>query len=209
MADPVFDIITIPEELKNVTLPSPSEIEYWKLAKHRTFFINYEIDEDYRLMDLAQTIIRMNIEEAKIPEKDLKPIVLHIFSYGGSLDQATAFCDIIEASRIPIVTVCIGVAMSAGFLIFLAGKRRYALKQSIFLAHQGSAEFSGSASEIEESQKNYKKQLDKMQEYILSHTKIDSKIFARNKKKDWYISGEKEIESYGIAKIITSLSEIK
>jgi len=199
----------LPEELKNVTLPDSKEVEYWKLAKCRTFFIDYEIEDDYSLIELSKTIIRMNLEEMEIPEEELKPIILNIFSYGGCLDQATAFCDIIEASRIPIITVCMGVAMSAGFLIFLAGKRRYALKQSVFLAHQGSAEFSGSASEIEESQKNYKKQLDKMQEYILSHTKIDQKTFARNKKKDWYISGKEEIEAFGIAKIITSLSEIK
>lgn len=201
--------ITLPIPQNDKALPTPEEVEYWLLAKNRTFFIDYSIDEDYCLIELAKTIIRLNAEERDIPEEELKPIVLNIFSYGGSLDQATAFCDIVEASRIPIITVCIGVAMSAGFLIFLAGKRRYALKQSVFLAHQGSAEFSGSASEIEESQKNYKKQLDKMQEYILSHTSIDQKTFSRNKKKDWYISGKEEIESFGIAKIITSLSEIK
>jgi len=194
--------------IKNMTLPSPEEYEYWKLAKSRVFFIDYEIDEDYRLIELSKTIIRMNVEEMSIPKEKLTPIVLNVYSYGGDLSQATAFCDVVEASRIPIITVCIGTAMSAGFLIFLAGKRRYALKQSVFLAHQGSAEFSGSASEIEESQKNYKKALDKMQEYILSHTAIDLKTFNRNKKKDWYISGQNEIESYGIAKIINSFEEV-
>lgn len=209
MADTVYDIM-IPENVKDATtLPSPEEMEFWRLAQNRVFFIDYEIEEDYRLMELAKTIIRMNIEEKDIPEKELKPITLYVFSYGGDLDLSTAFCDIVEMSRIPIITVCAGVAMSAGFLIFLSGKRRYATKQSVFLAHQGSAAFSGSAAEIEESQKNYKRMLDKMEEYILSHTKIDQKLFSRNKKKDWYISGQSDIESLGIAKVINSFEEIK
>lgn len=43
--------------------------------------------------------------------------------------------------------------MSAGFLIFLAGKRRYAFEHCQMLVHQGSAAFQGSAAEIEEAQK--------------------------------------------------------
>lgn len=208
MADTLFDIEML-KTLKDITLPDPAEIEYWKLAENRTFFIDYEIEDDYRLMELGKTIIRMNIEEKDIPINELKPITLFVFSYGGNLDLSIAFCDIVEMSRIPIITVCTGVAMSAGFLIFLSGHKRYAMKQSVFLAHQGWAEFSGTAAEIEASQKNYKETLDKMRDYILSHTSIDKKSFDRNKNKDWYISGKDKIESYGIAKIITTFEEIK
>lgn len=206
--DNIFEI-EMPDFMKdNTHYPTPEEVEYWRLAKNRVFFIDYEIEDDYRLIELSKIIIRMNIEEMNTPEDELKPIYLYVMSYGGSLDQATAFCDIVEMSRIPIVTVCVGVAMSAGFLIFLAGKRRYALKQSVFLAHEGHAEFSGSASEIEQCQKNYRKTLDKMRTYILSHTTIDRKTFDRNRSKDWYITGKDEIESFGIAKIIESFDEI-
>ena len=196
------------EEGKISQLPDPNEVTYWQLRKNRIFFIDYEIDEDYRCIELSKIIVQMNFEEMNIPEEDLQPIVLFLHSYGGDLDQAQALCDIIEASRIPIVTVCSGVAMSAGFLIFLAGKRRYAFKQSQFLAHSGSASFQGTAEQIEEGQKNYKKQLDQMKRYILSHTDIDEKLFNKNRTKDWYISFE-EVEKYGIAKVVSSFDEIK
>ena len=81
MADNIFDII-IPEEIKNCNLPSPEELEYWKLAKNRVFFIDYEIDEDYRLVELSKTIIRMNFEERDVPEEQLKPIYVFVMSYG-------------------------------------------------------------------------------------------------------------------------------
>ena len=193
---------------KGSQLPDPNEVTYWQLRKNRTFFIDWEIDDDYKCIELAKIIVQMNFSEMNIPEDELKPIILFLHSYGGDLDQAQALCDIIEASRIPVLTVCSGVAMSAGFLIFLAGKRRYAFKQSQFLAHSGSASFQGTAEQIEEGQKNYKKQLEQMKRYILSHTNIDEKLFNKNRTKDWYISFD-EIEKYGIAKVIDSITEIK
>lgn len=188
-------------------LPDPIQVNYWKLRKDRIFSIDYELEDDYKCIELAKLIYQMNVEEQDVPVDELKPITLLIFSYGGDLSQATALCDVIEASRIPVITVCMGVAMSAGLLIFLAGKRRYALKQSNLLVHTGSAAFEGTSQQIEEAQKNYKKTLDKMKDYIVSHTKIDEKLFNRNKSKDWYIEG-KEIESLGIATVINSFSEI-
>lgn len=193
---------------KDFQLVDPSEYDYWLNRKQRCFYIDFEVEDDYRCVELMKTIIQMNIAEKDIPEDSLQPIKIFLFSYGGDLSQATALCDVIEASRIPIITICMGVAMSAGFLIFLAGKRRYALKQSTLLVHQGSAAFSGSASEIEEAQKNYKKTLDKMKNYIMSHTDIDEKLFKKNQTKDWYIEGD-DISKLNIAKVITSLDEIE
>lgn len=200
--------VLIPVGLKDVNLPSPEEVTYWQMRINRVFAIDYELEDDYRCIELAKIIYQMNVEEKDIPEDQLQKITLLIFSYGGSLDQAQALCDIIEASRIPIITVCMGVAMSAGFLIFLAGKSRYAMPQACFLAHQGGASFSGNASEIEAAQNSYKKQLDQMRSYILSHTTIDRKTFDRNRKNDWYITGKEDIESLGIAKVIKSFDEI-
>lgn len=193
---------------KDFQLVDPIEYDYWLNRKQRCFYIDFEVEDDYRCVELMKTIIQMNIAEKDIPEDSLQPIKIFLFSYGGDLSQATALCDVIEASRIPIITICMGVAMSAGFLIFLAGKRRYALKQSTLLVHQGSAAFSGSASEIEEAQKNYKKTLDKMKNYIMSHTDIDEKLFKKNQTKDWYIEGD-DISKLNIAKVITSLDEIE
>ena len=197
----------IPSEMKDITLPDPSEVTYWKLYKNRVFAIDYELEDDYRCIELAKIIYQMNVEEKDIPEDQLKSITLLIFSYGGSIDQAQALCDVIEASRIPIITVCMGVAMSAGFLIFLAGKRRYAFKQGSFMIHQGEAVLSGSADMIQQAQDNYKKTLDQMKEYILSHTSIDSKLFKKNKLKDWYLSAQ-EASELGVCEVITSFNEI-
>lgn len=198
----------IPQELKEISLPSPEELSYWNLRKNRIFTIDYEIDEAYSLIELSKVIIHMNFEEKDIPEKDLKPIYLFIHSYGGEIDQANYFCDLIEASRIPIITVAMGAAMSSGFLIFLAGKRRYAFKHSQLLVHSGSAGFQGTAEQIEEAQKNYKKQLEGMKQYILERTCIDEKTFNKNRTKDWYLTSEELVKYNIVTKLIEKFEDI-
>lgn len=199
--------IAVPMPIDNPSpLPSPSEVLYWELKEKRAYWIDYEIDEDYLLLILAKELIRLNLEEANIAEPE--PITLFIHSYGGDLDQSQFFCDLVETSHIPVITVAAGVAMSAGLLIFLSGKKRYAFKHSQLLIHQGSTAFSGTAEEIKSAQESYERKLDKMERYILSHTSIDKKLFDKKKLKDWYVSGE-ELLSLGIAdKIIENFKDI-
>ena len=196
------------ESIKDQTWPCPEEVTYWESRQNRTFYIDYEIDDTYELIELSKIIIQMNITERDIDEKDLKPIYLWIFSYGGDLDQAYSFIDLCMSSRIPIVTINMGVAMSAGLLILLAGHKRYGFKHSQALVHSGSAGFSGTAEQIEEAQKNYKKQLEQMKQYIISRTKISEELFDQNRTKDWYLSDSEQI-SYGVIdKVIESFDDI-
>lgn len=187
---------------------SPEEYTYWKARENRTFYIDYELDDDYMAIELGKIIIQMNMEEKDIPKEELKPIYIWIHSFGGDLAQCDALVDIMIASRIPIVTVAMGAAMSAGFMLLLAGHRRYAFKHSNLMVHSGSAAFSGTSEQIEEAQKNYRKQIEGMKKYILSRTEISEKLFNKNKSKDWYLAG-KDLEKYKIVdKIVTSFDEI-
>ena len=187
---------------------SPEEYTYWKDRQNRTFYIDYEIGDNYSLLELAKVIIQMNIEEKDIDTKDFKPIRLFIHSYGGDLEQTNFFCDMVKSSRIPIITIAMGVAMSAGFLIFISGHKRYAFKHTQMLVHTGEAAFKGTAGQIEEAQRNYKKQIDEMKSYILENTDIDEKTFNKYKNKDWYL-GINDLLKYKIVDdIITDLSII-
>lgn len=194
--------------LKSDDLPAPETYTYWKDRTNRTFYIDYEIDDDYSLLELAKVIIQMNIEEKDVRTEDLKPIRLFIHSYGGCLEQANFFCDLIQASRIPVITIAMGVAMSAGFLIFLSGRKRYAFSHTQMLIHEGSAAFQGTAGQVEDAQKSYKKQIEEMKRYILDKTSIDEKTFNRNKNKDWYLSSEELVKYNIVDEIITDISAI-
>ena len=135
---------------KESDIPSPEEYTYWKLRENRCFTIDYEIDDDYALLELGKVIIQMNIDEKDIPKEELKPIYIFLHTWGGDIYQGSFFADLLIASRIPIVTVAMGVTMSAGFEILIAGHRRYAFKHSQTLVHAGYASMQGTQSEIEE-----------------------------------------------------------
>lgn len=203
--------ILIPEILTNAQSDkyiSPEEFTYWKARENRTFYIDYEIDDAYNLIELGKIIVQMNMEEKDVKKEDLKPIYLWVHSYGGDLEQAFWFTDLVLSSRIPIITVAMGAAMSAGFLIMLSGHKRYAFRHSQLLAHSGSAGFQGTAEQIEEAQKNYKKQINEMKEYILSRTEIPEKVFNKNKTKDWYLTAEELMEYKVVDKLVSSFDEI-
>lgn len=200
--------LPIVENIKSDGFLSPEEYTYWRARESRTFVIDYEIDEEYSLIELSKIIIQMNMDEKDIPKENLKPIYIWIHSFGGDMHQQRFFSDLLIASRIPIITIAMGVTMSAGFLIFLAGHKRYAFPHSKLLVHDGYAGFEGTASEMEEFQRNYKKMISEMKEYVLARTAIDEKTFNRYKNKDWYLSTD-ELVQYGVVdKIIDSIEEI-
>jgi cell division protein ZapA len=62
--------------------------------------------------------------------------------------------------------------------------------------------------QIEEAQKNYKKQLNEMKEYILSRTDIPEKVFNKNKAKDWYLTSNELVEYKVLDKLVDNFSDI-
>lgn len=193
--------------LKDSAYMSPAEYNYWKARNNRTFYIDYEIDETYELMELCKTILQINADDASTPKEELKPIVIYVHSFGGDVYQKNALTDILCASRTPVITVGLGVIMSSGFDIFLAGHRRYAFEHSQFLCHAGYGAMQGSQSELAEANKNNKYRLEMDKQYILSRTAIPETVYKKMRDKDWYFTAD-EVRQYNIATIITSLDEI-
>lgn len=81
--------------MKDSPYPSPEEYTYWKARQNRTFYIDYEIDDCYQLIELSKIIIQMNIEEKDISKEDLKPIYIFIHSFGGDVYQGNFFADLL------------------------------------------------------------------------------------------------------------------
>jgi ATP-dependent Clp protease protease subunit len=71
-----------------------------------------------------------------------------INSDGGSVSDAFALIDVINASTVPIRTVGLGSIASAGLLIFLAGHTRTLTPNTSILSHQFSWGSSGKEHEL-------------------------------------------------------------
>ena len=105
--------------------------------------------------------------------------------------------DILLRSRTPIYTYCTGYAMSAGFLIFLAGEKRSATPHATFVYHQtsdwlGKKKFQDLVEYQEEAEFA---QLE-IEKYVIERTKITKEKLEeiRLHKKDWYIHSDEALD---------------
>lgn len=185
-------------------LPEPSIVNYWRLAENRIFYIDYEIDES--VLEIQKSIISINIADNNIPVEDRIPIKILLNTPGGYLTETYSLIDVMLSSKTPIITVNVGTAYSGGFLVLIAGSKRYSLKHSKAMVHTGSGGTQGTFEQVEEQQKMYRKQIDEMGLYILEQTKIDDKMFKKNKSKDWYMDIDEQICFGVINSVVEDLS---
>lgn len=198
--------IALPEKLEDIKLPSPEMVNYWSLAEERIFYIDFEIDES--ILEIQRNIITINITDKGIDSDKRKPIKLFIDCPGGLLGETMSLATIITMSKTPVITINIAEAYSGGCLLLLAGHKRYTLPYAKAMIHSGSGGVSGTYEQTEQAQKLYKKQVDEMGSYILERTRMDEKIYKRNKSKDWYMDANEQV-SYGIVdKVVENLEEI-
>ena len=101
-----------------------------------------------------------------------------------------------------------GVAMSAGLLILLAGHKRFCLKNSTALAHSGAGGACGTFEQTEAQMKDYKRFIDTMRNYIIERTSIDTKTFNKYKSKEWYLYAEEQLKYHIVDKLIDDIDEI-
>lgn len=103
-----------------------------------------EGDEDVRVLwitdftDAEVKRLARHIHDCE--EEDLPCAPVAINSAGGYLVNLLAMADIIEASSIPVLTMCTGIAMSAGAVLLAAGTKgyRFVSKRSSVMVHEPS-----------------------------------------------------------------------
>lgn len=199
-------LIKMPVGLENLQLPSPELLMYYRNLENRVIWIDYGVDES--ILEVSRLIMYFNMLDKDIPKEERKPIKLLIYSYGGDGNACFSLCDTIELSKTPVYTINMGVAMSAGLLLLLAGHKKFGLKNSTALAHSGSGGACGTYEQTEAQMKDYQRFVQTMRDYILNRTKIDTKTFNKYKNKEWYLYAEDQVKYGVIDKIIDDIDEI-
>lgn len=198
--------LLLPRNIENLQLPAPELVTFWKDENERVFWIEDEIDDN--LFEFSKQIIRINREDKGIPIGERKPIKIFIDSPGGVLETTLAFVGLVGLSKTPIWTINAGAAYSAAGLILMSGHKRFAMPNSQALIHSGSGQVGGTYEQTTEQMKNYKQLVDKMKDFILSKTKIELKLFNKNKSKDWFFTTDEMLQHGLVDKIVDDLDEI-
>ena len=178
--------VVIPKDLENLQLPNPSLKQFYEDYDNRIVWMDDEIT-DVNTIEISKMIIKWNKEDKDIPVEERKPIKILIFSPGGNLYATLGLIDVMLLSKTPVYTYNMGIAMSGGLLLLLAGSKRYALPRSSVLIHSGSSEQGGTYEQIEAQTEAYKKLMKIMKDYILERSEIDSRTHKKLSSKEWYL----------------------
>lgn len=177
-----------------------TDLFYTKDLKQRKMFINDPIFME-NIVDVVHFILQFNAEDKGIPVEERKPILLYLTSAGGSVDCGFQLINIIEHSKTPVYTINTGFQYSMGFLIGLAGHKRFAMKNSKFLMHDGFNGTFDSSAKVVDTIEFRKKEEQRIKDYILSRTKITSELYDKQYRVEWYMYGD-EAKELGVVDCI-------
>ena len=147
-------------------------------------------------------ILRYNREDKDLPVEKRKPIILYINSPGGDVCAGFGLIDVISESITPVYTVNQALAASMGFLIFIAGHKRYSMERSQFLMHDGSTAGWDSTAKMKDRMDFETNELEKViRKYIMSRTTIDDDLYEKKYRVEWYML-PKTAKQHGIVDYI-------
>lgn len=169
------------------------EMFYIEDLKERKLFLNTDIDQ-FSIAAIVRHILKYNHEDKEIPVENRKPIVLYLVSNGGCVDSGFELIDIIKSSKTPVYTVNLGYQYSMGFLIGLAGHKRFATKNAKFLMHDGSMVAYDSTAKLEDQMEFRKRNEERIKNYVLSTSNITSEEYDSKRRVEWYMFAEEAKE---------------
>lgn len=158
------------------------------------------------IVSVNQPIIEKDSEgfEVEMPLPDV--INLFITSVGGDMTGALALINVIRGSRIPVRTIVLGEAASAGLCILMAGHQRVATPYSSLMSHSFSSGTEGSFDDIINAAEAFKEYHKKMLKFYVECTGLDTTLIKRKllTARDHFFDPEKAIE-YNMIDLISTL----
>lgn len=169
------------------------ELFYLKDLKQRKLFLNLEIDQ-FTVSDIVKHIMQFNKEDRHVAVERRRPILLYVTSNGGEIGAGFELIDVIMNSKTPVYTINLGYQYSMGFLIGLAGHKRYASANAKFLMHDGSNFVWDSGMKAQDRMDFNKKIEGRIKEYVLSRSAVTDEEYDSKLRVEWYLFADEAKE---------------
>lgn len=169
------------------------DVFYLKDLKQRKLYLNTEITQD-NVSDAIRHILQINREDEGIEPENRKPIILYVVSNGGEVDSGFELIDVIQCSKTPVYTVNLGYQYSMGFLIGLAGHKRFAMRNAKFLMHDGSNFVYGTGSKVQDQMEFNRRVEQRIKNYVMSRSKVTSEEYDSKVRVEWYLFADEAKE---------------
>lgn len=178
-----------------------SELFYVKDLKQRKIFLTEEINQ-MNVFDSVRHILQFNREDYGIPIEERKPILLYVVSNGGDVDAGFELIDAIMCSKTPVYTINLGYQYSMGFLIGLAGHRRFGTVSATYLLHDGSNFIYNSGAKAQDQMEFNRKVEERIRNYVLARTKITPEEYDSKLRVEWYMFADEAKEKGVVDEIV-------
>ncbi|WP_216328248.1 ATP-dependent Clp protease proteolytic subunit [Deinococcus aestuarii] len=165
---------------------------YSRLLKDRIIFVGTPIESQ-----MANTIVaQLLLLDSQNPEQEIQ---MYINCPGGEVYAGLAIYDTMRYIKAPVSTICVGIAMSMGSVLLMAGDKgkRMALPNSRIMIHQGSAGFRGNTPDLEVQAKEVLHLRDKLVSIYHKHTDLPHDKLLRDMERDYFMSPQ-EAQKYGL-----------
>ena len=169
----------------------------------RHLYINEGISEE-QINDIVYNIMKFNKDDIGVDKNQRKPILLYMNTPGGSVIDGFGVVDAILTSETPVYTINQALCASMGFLIFIAGKKRYSMPHAEFLLHDGSSFTFDSTAKLIDQVEFDKKRQEMIKQYVVAQTKISEELYDENYRKEWWMLAD-EAKELGVATDIISV----
>lgn len=169
------------------------ELFYLKDLQQRKLFLNQDVDQ-LSVADIVKHILQMNAEDKDIPVEERRPILLYVVSNGGEVDSGFELIDAILCSKTPVYTVNLGYQYSMGFLIGLAGHKRFAMPNAKYLMHDGSNFIYNSGAKAQDQMEFQRRVEERVKAYILSRSRLTKEEYDGKLRVEWYLFADEARE---------------
>jgi ATP-dependent Clp protease protease subunit len=175
---------------------------YSRLLNDRVVFLGGAVNEEIANLVVAQLVHL----ESDDPDKDIH---LYINSPGGSIYAGLAIYDTMQFIRPEVQTICYGIAMSMGSLLWAGGApgKRMALPNSRILIHQPSGGFEGQTSDIEIHAREVLALRERIDELYAKHTGQSIERVHADMERDRFFTGEQAV-AYGLVDRVIERREL-
>ena len=174
-----------------------------RLMADRKIFIEGEISPD-SACEFVKKVMFLNKEDSR------KYIDVLINSIGGDVNSGMLIYDVIQSSKAPIRTFCIGKAYSMGAVLFASGNHgRYMLPHGELMIHEPllGNRVNGNSSSIKSISDSLLETKNKINQILTKHTGRSLKEVEKATSFDHYFSPEESLE-FGLCDKIVNLFDM-
>tara|TARA_B100000902_G_scaffold188016_1_gene179979 strand:- start:123 stop:701 length:579 start_codon:yes stop_codon:yes gene_type:complete len=183
----------------NTTTTPTEDTDEFKVSRvmgNEIFYCGEITDVD--ILEFIEDFKKLEIELLKKKAELIgyEPVIyVHICSEGGDLFAGISAMNIIEKSRVKVVTIAQGVCCSAATFLLLGGHERRIGKNAHVLIHQITTNgFWGKYEELKDEMKSCDKFMDMVIKTYKEKTTIPQKQFKKIMKRDMYLDAQECIK---------------